>query len=297
MECKSIEDSLVHYDNFAVSYIEYGCDVTEHIHNGIEIVYIVAGHGEHIIDGNVVNTKRGSLLFMDYNCVHKIQMWETMKYYNIMFSAAFLSDNIKKDANLQEILIKYYNVDIPGKFFCVDFEDEDEAQRIERLFFDMLNEGIKKNSRYIEITKCHFNEVLNLMIRTQQHQEKTCFDSVLVEAMSYIKNNSTESLKLENVAKKFKYKSGYFSKRLKEYCGMSFKQLLISKRLSDAVSELLTTSKSVDEIIQECGFTNKTYFYDVFEKAYGVKPKFIREYRNNYKKYIEIKTKYKALQD
>ncbi len=115
----------------------------------------------------------------------------------------------------------------------------------------------------------------------------------MADSMNYISNNSREGRHLEDGAKIYHYKPGYLSKKLKEYCGMSFKQLLIRKRLADVINSLLDTDKNIDDIIYECGFTNKTYFYDLFEKEYGVKPKFIREYRNHYRKYAELKVRYK----
>ncbi len=289
-----IEDSLIHFNGFCTAYIEFGCYVQEHTHNALELVYTVFGHGEHIIDNNKLKAKRGTLIVMDYNCVHKIQSWETMKYYNVMFNAGFLTDKIDKMSRLRELMKEHFGFELSKGYMCVEFQDEETIKKVEELFFEMLEEGMQKRDRYIPITQCHLNEVINLMLRSSCAEERNPDDIVLMKAMDYVRSHSDSALKLEEVADRFNHKPEYFSQRLKEYCGMSFKQLLISKRLNDVVDDLMETDDSINEIIVRHGFTNKTYFYNVFEKNYGVKPKFIREYRNNYLRYIELKTKYKT---
>lgn len=283
---------MVKCNDFGVAYVEYGCDIEAHMHDAIELVIVLSGHGDHIVDNNIFHAKRGTIIIMDYSCVHEIRTWETMKYYNIMFNASFLTDKLKKNSHLAELMKDYYNFDFDKKCFCVEFDSEKTVQWIEQLFFEMLKDGMNKSYRYVELTRCHLDEIINHMIANIQAQEKECDDRVLNEAMKYITDNSAHSLRLDDVAKKFNHKPEYLSQKLKGYCGMSFKQLLITKRLSNVVGDLLNSDKTIDEIIQNRGFTNKTYFYAAFERTYGVKPRFIREYRNNYRRYIELKIKY-----
>lgn len=294
MRCCTIDGGVFEHKDIKVNYMEYGHDEDCHTHDGIEMVYIIAGQGEHIINDKVIRTRRGSLIMMDYNCVHSFKMWETMKYYNILFKASFLGKDIERDAGLKELLKSYYEYDLNDRFLHVELNEE-AAQKVEDLFFEVLEEGIKKKDRYTELIRCHIDEILNLMLRNMNMQNNNDDDLVFTEAINYISENCDKSLQLEDVAKKFNYKPRYFSNKLKEYCGLSFKQLLIRNRLSNVMYYLCQTQESIDVIIQKCGFTNKTYFYDVFEKTYGIKPKFIREYRKNYKKYLELKTKYKKL--
>ena len=48
--------------NCDVKYIEYGCDEKSHVHDGIEIIYIVAGRGEN------VNTDILNRICLSLNC-------------------------------------------------------------------------------------------------------------------------------------------------------------------------------------------------------------------------------------
>ena len=159
----------------------------------------------------------------------------------------------------------------------------------------MLEEGTNKKERYEKIISCRLDEVINLMLRNIDITVNSEIDPMISRAIEYISENSAKPLKLEDVAAKFNYTPKYFSSKLKKYSGLSFKQLLVRKKMSNVIGLLWKTDKSIDEVIHECGFSNKTFFYEMFVKVYGVKPKFIREYRNNYNKYIELKISNKKL--
>lgn len=288
MKCHEIERNLGR-DDVDIRFIEYGHSEVAHTHGGIELAYVLSGQGENIINDEIIRSKRGTIIIMDYNCVHDIRVWETMKYYNVLFKASFLDENLKKDARLKEILKKHFKYDIEKDFLYAEIEDEETAQRFENLFYEILSEGIGKKERYVELVRCHLDEIINLFLRNV-YKDNNDVDLLLSQIIDYIGNNSNQNLQLEDVAKKFHYKPKYLSNRLKDYCGLSFKQLLMKKRLDNVIYSLCQTDDSIDDISRKCGFTNKTYFYDVFEKTYGIKPKFIREYRKNYSKFLYIKS-------
>ena len=72
----------------------------------------------------------------------------------------------------------------------------------------------------------------------------------------------------------------YVSNLLKEKKGITLRQYIISYRLKLAKSLLELTSKSTQDIADECGFTDSSYFAKSFKSVFGVTPK---EYRNKFK--------------
>lgn len=295
MKKYNIEGRLINFKDCSVSYIEYACDQHNHLHDGIEMVFIVAGQGEQIANGKPIKAKRGSLLIMDSVCSHEIKMWETMKYYSIMFRGSFFCKDINKNASLGEVLYKVYGYNFSGDFISIDFTEEEMIQKISELFFEILVKSVKKEKRFEKMVRSRIDIIVNTVLRRLDSAVKEEDNLFFSDVMDYIQGNHSNTLTLKDVAKHFNYDSDYFSKKLKNYCGMSFKQLVIKKKLSDVIYNLLETDEPIETIIQKCGFTNKTYFYSVFEKYYGIKPKFIREYRNNYRNYIEFKVKHKEL--
>ncbi len=289
MKCFSIQDGVNGRDDLEIKYIEYGCDEPEHTHGAIELCYVVSGSGEHVLDGRSIRAGRGTLILLDYQCVHSIHMWESIKYYNVLLQPSFFSEQYKSGMSLQEFLKERYGYTMTGGCLFADFHGGEESQRIEDILFSMLEESVQRKKRFESLIACLLDELVNLLLRKLDEQTQLEQDPLLSEAIAYISKNCAEALRLEDVAKRFNYAPKYFSSKLKEYSGLSFKQLLLRKRLSNVIFNLWKTDQSIDEIIHICGFTNKTYFYETFEKVYGVKPKFIREYRKNYQKYLELK--------
>ena len=88
-----------------------------------------------------------------------------------------------------------------------------------------------------------------------------------------------------------RYVSTHFSRVLKKKFGFGFKQLVVKKKLDKAMFYIWEGKDSIDDIILKCGFSNKTYFYEVFEKHYGTKPKYVKEYSKNYGQYVRMNIK------
>ena len=56
---------------------------------------------------------------------------------------------------------------------------------------------------------------------------------------------------------------------------------LMKKRIAHAMNLLIETQIPVQEIAVMSGFNNKTHFYKTFRKYIGVKPAFIRTYKQD----------------
>ena len=284
-----IKENFMRCDAIAISYQEYGHSEEIHTHDAIEIGYVVKGNGEQIVNDNVMWAKDGSFIIMDHSCSHSMRVFETVRYYNIMFKESFLKETCADYAGLKKLLKEYYNFDFTQDFLCVEFKDDKAKKRIEELFFGMLDEGLHKRERYEEIMRCYLDAIINIALRNYKEEHYGKVDVFMEEIISSVEKNCDQPLLLEDLAKKYNYNPRYLSNRLKEYCGLSFKQLLIKKRLDNVIYLMLTTEDSIDTIIRKTGFTNKTYFYSIFEKNYGIKPKFVREYRNNFRNYLELR--------
>ena len=276
-------DSLLKNDDIDFKFIEFSCDEQKHTHKGIEIVYVLDGMGEHVIDDNRIRMQNGSLLIMNNDCKHSFENIEPTKYYNLLFNPGFISDKLNKNNNL-ETLFKCCGFDISEKFIHINANSDEEISKLENLFFDILKEGIEQKQGYINFVKIRVAELINIIGRKYNEQgimDETV-DSLFNAAMEYINLNCCGELELEAVAAKFGYDPVYFSRMPKKHFGFSFKQLVIKKRFGRVLYYLWAEDSPIDDIIYKCGFTNKSHFYKLFETQFGVKPKYVREYWNNY---------------
>ncbi len=94
------------------------------------------------------------------------------------------------------------------------------------------------------------------------------------EVASFIKNNYSEDIKIENIADNFHYDRSYIFLLFKKEYGISPQRYLINRRIEMA-GRLLTQkdeSISVKEIAYATGFSDPLYFSRLFRKHTGKSP-------------------------
>lgn len=66
--------------------------------------------------------------------------------------------------------------------------------------------------------------------------------------------------------------TAYFSRKFKEQTGQNFSEFLERARLERATELLLTSDLSLNEIADQVGFNDYSYFSSRFKKNYGIGP-------------------------
>lgn len=93
----------------------------------------------------------------------------------------------------------------------------------------------------------------------------------------YIRRHYSEDIHLSTIAETFHYSPSYLSRLYKEHTGENLSNEINNVRIS-AVQKLLTsTTLSVSEIGQRCGFYSNKYFLQIFKKATGQTPSQYRQ--------------------
>lgn len=119
------------------------------------------------------------------------------------------------------------------------------------------------------------------MLKMLEISDESALPLRMVEALDeYIRENCADEISNTEIGAIFGYHPFYVSKVLKDKKGMTLRQYIISYRLKRAKRLLELSDKSAQEIAEECGFTDASYFSKSFKSAFGMTPK---EYRNSFK--------------
>lgn len=96
----------------------------------------------------------------------------------------------------------------------------------------------------------------------------------LVESvMAYTRENyRNPDLSLKSISRKFGLSTTYLGKIFKSVYGESYSAFITACRLEQSKLALLETTKTVNEISAEVGFSNSTYFTTLFKNAFGMTP-------------------------
>ena len=86
--------------------------------------------------------------------------------------------------------------------------------------------------------------------------------------MHYIRNHACKGIKVEQVLDAVGISRSNLEKRFKEEVGETIHTVIHSEKLEKARSLLVSTTLSINEISQMCGYPSLQYFYSVFKKEY-----------------------------
>ena len=105
---------------------------------------------------------------------------------------------------------------------------------------------------------------------------------IVRSAIKYIKENLTEDLSLEAMAKRFSFSPVYFHNIFKACMRKTLREYVEERRINASIQLLLTTSKPLSDISYECGFSSQSYFCYAFKRYTGATPKnYVKEYTKN----------------
>ena len=117
-----------------------------------------------------------------------------------------------------------------------------------------------------------------LLLKVLETVDENALPARMVEALdTYIRDNAGDDISNTEIGAIFGYHPFYISKVLKDRKGTTLRQYIIAYRLKLAKKLLSESAKSVNEVSEECGFNDPSYFTKTFKSAFGMTPK---EYRN-----------------
>ena len=101
---------------------------------------------------------------------------------------------------------------------------------------------------------------------------------IIKKVCSFVEQNLSRDISLENAAEYAGVSSFYLSKLFKEEKGETFINYVTDKRLEKSRQLLAETDSSIKEITANVGYNDQNYFSRIFKTKYGVSPK---EYRKS----------------
>lgn len=137
---------------------------------------------------------------------------------------------------------------------------------------------LRRNQAILDYGDSHYSAMDVFQGKTVKKEDRQ-----LISAISEIiyKHLDNDKLSLDLIAAETAVSKMQLYRKIKEILGVTPTEYIRSIRLQQAEKLLRTTNKTVQEIMYNCGFNNKTYFYREFAKKNNATPK---EYQNRYLK-------------
>lgn len=118
-----------------------------------------------------------------------------------------------------------------------------------------------------------------ILLEMQQEETEKPRAAVVDRMMEYIRLHCFEKLDWHDLSLALGYTEDYLSRQFHHQMNCSFRQYIHLLRMDRARRELLSSEKPVQQIAEECGYSNAKFFSTVFMKYEGLSPS---AYRNRF---------------
>lgn len=282
------EDVLLEKEDVFIqkNHILKGTKEDKHTHEFIELVYILSGSGEHIINDKKYPVEKGNILFINFNQVHSYTTDSDMDFFNLIMKPEFINKKLLNSRNIYEIfylLLSEEFGEMENDMPIVKLSGT-ETIMMDRLCENCLYEYDNKKKGYLSVIRNYIQIVFTLIMRNINRGDVTrkYIRPLLLDIVKFIDENYGEKITIKSLADKCFYNTAYFSTIFKECYGTSCRTYIKEKRLSEAIELLKNTNLSVEEIMAKVGYNDRSLFYRHLKKFSGQTPGDIRE-KNNIK--------------
>lgn len=103
---------------------------------------------------------------------------------------------------------------------------------------------------------------------------------IIQQVVSYVKNNYSEEISLKTLGFKYNINPSYLGQIFNKEVGEPFSEFLNRIRNEKAKDLLLNTNMKINDIADEIGYIDASYFYRKFKEHFGVSPNTMRSSKN-----------------
>lgn len=147
----------------------------------------------------------------------------------------------------------------------------------EKLYMrEYLDSQLLLNAFDLSELSCYVSKYIKKIEQLKQEDQRTG-NSVIDEALYYIKINYASPISLSDVSDYVHLSKNYFSSLFSESAGMTFVDYLTNFRIQKAAEILCVTDYQIQDVAELTGFASERYFSRTFKSIMGISPS---EYRS-----------------
>lgn len=236
-------------------------------HKQLELCYVLDGVLNAEIEGKKRTLEKGDLYLVFPNIPHAV--------FNSSASVMILIID-------GEIVHSYHEILSHQKPKDAVITTDKLAPCVDSLFHQIYDFYINDSPFRSTVLHSLFNALLGTLLNTCHTVPKNSENELIEKILIYLSDHFTEKITLEDVAKEFNFSKYYISHIINDTLHCNFSAIINSYRISFAQNLLISTSKSIGEIAEECGFQNQSSFNRVFSKHVGFSPCKFRSKRERF---------------
>ncbi|WP_270739366.1 AraC family transcriptional regulator [Massilioclostridium coli] len=255
-----------------------------HHHDFYEINYIYKGGVTNYLQNSVFHQNSDQILLMNPYAYHTVQTDnEDTLLFNIVirqeFSASILSNPALNNLSVANLFLDTSLGMSPIQSYLI-FQNEPEIQLI---LHQMIVEYYQRQPYYQQRLYAKFIDLWSMFARQKnrerQQGDKSNYPENMVEILNFIREHYAD-VTLNDLSKRFGYSTHHLSLNIQKHTGYKFNEIVSKFKMQNAITYLLYTEYSLNEIVDLIGYKDVGYFIKMFRKNFGISP---IAYRNQHK--------------
>ena len=237
-----------------------------HRHDYYTVLFVEKGKGKHIIDFQVFPFQKLEVHFVSPGQVHQVALTQKPKGWVLTFSKAFLAEN-----NIQESFISNINLFHPFGDSPPLEVDEETFERLLRIITEMescipldLNYRNRALGALLQLFLIYCNNSRSL--NTTQLEEENASVCILRDFKNLVETKYVEWHKVSNYASQIHISPKHLSQTVKNFTGITAKEVIQDRLLLEAKRLLLHTDLNIKDIAYKIGFEEPLHFSGFFKR-------------------------------
>ena len=242
-----------------------------HWHDDLEFILILEGQMSYDVNGQKINLQAGEGIFVNSRCFHfgYSDTHTECHFICILLSPQLLSANTYVIQNCLDPLIQ--NIHFPYQKLTPAIQWQNSILRDLEMIYE---HNIKNIQPFIILEKtARIFRLLSENMDFFPDHDKNAEDILALTAMiGYVQKNYPNKIFLKDISSAGNCCKTKCASLFQKYLTTSPMLYLNRYRLEKAIFLLRNTTMSVTEIAYTCGFSNTSYFCEIFHKYYDTTP-------------------------
>ena len=257
----------------------------EHLHDCMEIMYVLSGSGINFVNSVSYPIITGDLYIINRSLTHSFFAAENLVFYNLIFSFGIFSGRelqlFRKVDGFDFLFHPGNRKSSPGNGISKLFLPPPFTGHLKELFESICRETSTSQAASTLNGKAHLILLLNEIcssyraLKDQKMQIQPLSDphDSLTRMLDHINRNFQRDLSVDEIASVAHLSNTYVGEFFRERTGVTLVKYINTLRMEKARTMLSSEpDKNISEISDACGFQDSSYFTRVFRATTGFSP-------------------------
>lgn len=236
----------------------------KHVHDFYELIYILRGNGQYIVEGTKYELRPGTLSIFRPGEYHSVTVESGSEYERCVIH--FSAESLGKDADL--LLSDFKKAPFGQGNFYSEKELTPDIHRIFERLRASFSLPEEKADALVRLLIGELLVSLSVMLPLSPNEA----DTLGARAIRYLGKHIAEPLSLDSLSKQLLTSKFHLCRAFKQYNGISIQQYIVEKRVMLA-KEYIAEGMKPAEAAFSVGFSNYSSFYRAYKKMTGHSPK------------------------